>query len=113
MNIIPIILFSLVTLIGIFMVVIGVRYHRSLPKIGLVHGGLGLFAMLLLILQILDSEINKYNNVAALLIIFAIIGGFMLFALREEGKPPVMMMVAIHAIMAFSGVLLLYLGYFY
>ena len=55
--------------------------------------------------------INKYNNVAALLMILALIGGVMLFALRETSKPPPMTLVAIHAIMALTGLLLLILGF--
>jgi hypothetical protein len=35
----------------------------------------------------------------------------MLFALREANKPPPMMLVAIHAMMALAGLLVLILGF--
>jgi len=107
-----IILFSLTALIGLYLVVLGVRYRRKSLTIGLTHASAGLIAFGLLITQIIGSTINKYYNVAALLIVLALIGGLMLFALREANKPPPMILVSIHAVMALAGLLLLYLGFF-
>lgn len=105
-----IVLFSLAASLGLFLVVLGVRYHRSSLKIGLIHASMGLLAFGLLIAQIVSGAINKYNNVAALLMVLALTGGLMLFALREHKKPPPMVLVAIHACMAIVGLLVLFLG---
>ncbi len=107
-----ILLFSLAASLGLFLVVLGVRYQRRSAKIGLIHASLGLLALGLLIAQIVNGAINKYNNVAALLMLLAVTGGLMLFALREHNKPPPMVLVAIHAGMALVGLLVLYLGFF-
>jgi hypothetical protein len=104
-------LFSLTALLGLFLVVLGIRYHRKSFTIGLVHAGTGLIAFGFLIYQIINHSINKYNNVAALLMVLALTGGVMLFALREDNKPPPMVLVTIHAIMALAGLLILMLGF--
>lgn len=106
-----ILFFSLAASLGLFLVVLGVRYRRRSAKIGLIHASLGLLAFGLLIAQIVSGAINKYNNVAALLMVLALIGGLMLFALREHNKPPPMVLVAIHAGMALAGLLVLFLGF--
>ncbi len=106
-----ILLFSLAALLGLFLVVLGLRYHRKSLTTGLIHAGTGLIAFGFLISQIIGHPINKYNNVAALLMVLALIGGGMLFALREANKPPPMMLVAIHAMMALAGLLVLTLGF--
>lgn len=107
-----ILLFSLAASLGLFLVVLGVRYQRSSLKIGLVHASTGLLASGLLMTQIITGATDKYNNVAALLIILAIIGGLMLFALREHNRPPPMVLVGIHALMALVALLVLYIGFF-
>lgn len=106
-----ILLFSVAASLGLYLVVLGTRYHRSSLKIGLSHASIGLLALVLLFLQIMNEAINKYNNVAALLMILAVIGGVMLFALREKNKPPPMMLVGIHSVMALIGLLILFLGF--
>ena len=106
-----ILLFSVAASLGLYLAVLGARYHRSSLKIGLSHASIGLLALALLFMQILNGTINKYNNVAALLMIFALIGGLMLFALREKNKPPPMVLVGIHAVMALVGLLVLFIGF--
>ena len=106
-----ILLFSLAACLGLFLVVLGVRYHRNSLKIGLSHASIGLIALGLLITQIVNGATNKYNNVAALLMILALTGGIMLFALREQNKPPPMVLVGIHALMALVGLLVLFIGF--
>jgi hypothetical protein len=56
---------------------LGVHYHRSSLKIGLSHANIGLLALGLLMAQIISGVTDKYNNVAALLMILALIGGLM------------------------------------
>lgn len=106
-----IILFTLAVLLGFGLVVLGVRYKRSSLKVGLIHAGSALTALVLLLAHVFNSDTNKYNNVAVLLMIAALIGGLMVFGLREKNKPPAMMIVTLHAIMALAGLSLLYLGF--
>ena len=106
-----ILLFSLAAAIGLYLVVLGVRFKRSSPITGLIHALIGVLATVLLFTQIVSDTTNKYNNGAALLMILTLTGGIMLFALREKNKPPAMAVVTIHAIMALTGLLVLILGY--
>ena len=104
-------LFTLAVTVGLFLVVLGIRYHRNSAKGGLIHASLAIAALGFLGTQIINGPTNKFNNGAALLMLLALTGGLMLFALRESDKPPPMMVVTIHAIMALTGLLLLVLGY--
>ena len=106
-----IILFTFAVCIGLFLVVVGLRYHRNSFKGGLMHAGIAIAALVLLGTQIINGSMSKFNNVAALFMVLALSGGAMLFALREPGRPPPMILVTIHAIMALVGLLLLVLGY--
>lgn len=111
MTLIAITLFSLAVAIGLYLVVLGVRFHRKSLKIGLTHGIVAITAFGFLATQIYQGTTNKYNNSAALFMILALTGGIMLFVLREPKKAPPMVLVAIHACMALIGLLLLVLGY--
>ena len=108
-----IILFSLAATLGFGLVVLGVRYKRSSLKVGLIHAGSAITALGLLLMHVFNSDTNKYNNVAVLLMIAALIGGLMLLGLRVPGKPPAMMLVGLHAFMALVGLSLLLLGFEY
>ncbi|HHJ34973.1 MAG TPA: hypothetical protein ENJ87_04335 [Gammaproteobacteria bacterium] len=105
-----IILFTLAACLGLFLVVLGLRYHRSSLKVALTHATIAIAALFFLTAQIINGPLNKFNNAAALLMVLALTGGLMLFALRESDKPPAMAVVSIHAIMALAGLLLLALG---
>jgi len=104
-------LFTFAVVIGLFMVVLGLRYRRSSLPLALSHAALALIALGLLFNQIFTQAINKFNNAAALLMVLALIGGLMLFALREKNKPPAMILVTIHAAMGLGGLLVLFLGF--
>ena len=106
-----ILLFSLAASLGLFLVVLGIRYQRNSLKVGLIHAGSGLIALGLLMTHVLSDASNKFNNVAALLMILAVIGGLMLFALREHDRPPPMILVAIHASFALTALIVLILGF--
>ena len=110
MTFISILLFTLAVLIGLFLVVSGIRKQGTSLSVGLTHASTAIVATGFLATEIINGPINKYNNVAALLMVLALTGGAMLFALREPGKPPPMVLVAIHALMALAGLLLLVLG---
>jgi len=105
-----IILLSLAATFGLSMVFIGARFQRSSLKLAMGHATFALAGLAFLGTQIYQGPINKYNNGAALLLALALIGGGMLFALREKDKPPAMMLVLMHAIMAIAGLSVLILG---
>lgn len=98
--------------IGLYLVYLGVRKHRRSHKLGLTHASLALVGVLVLFTQIYTGPTDKLNNVAALFLFFAIIGGGMVFALREENRPPSMLAVAIHAVMGLIGISVLIISLF-
>ncbi len=104
------ILLAIAATLGLVMVVLGVRYHRSSFKLAVSHAAIAIGGLGFLATQIINGPLNKYNNVAALLLVLALVGGGMLFALREKEQPPAMMMVVIHASMALAGLVVLFLG---
>jgi hypothetical protein len=104
------ILLAVAATLGLVMVILGVRYHRSSFKLAMSHAAIAIGGLGFLGTKIINGPINKYNNVAALLLVLALIGGGMLFALREKDQPPAMMMVVIHASMALAGLVVLFLG---
>lgn len=104
-------LLATAAVLGLTMVFIGVLFHRSSFKLAMSHAAFALAGLAFLGTQIVQGPINKYNNGAALLLALALIGGGMLFALREKNKPPAMMLVLIHALMALAGLTVLILGY--
>ncbi len=109
----PIILFlTAAVLVGFFLVIRGLRHHKSSLKLGLIHASLAIAGIALLLTQIVNGPIDKQNNIAALLLVLALVGGGMVFALREANKPPAMAVVTIHALMALAGLFVLVFKYF-
>ena len=93
--------------VGIYLVVLGVRRRIRSPGAGLVHAGLALTGVVVLLTQLFTGPADKLNNVAALFLLFAVMGGGMVFALHEEHMPPSMAAVVAHAIMGVAGLALL------
>ena len=93
--------------IGFYLVFLGMRQRKRSPVLGLTHAGLALSGFIVLFIEIFTGPIDKLNNVAAILLFFAILGGGMVFALHEENRPPAMAAVTAHAIMGVVGILLL------
>ena len=110
-----IILFCLAVALGLFLVVLGVRYKRGSLALAIGHASLALLGMGLLGQQIFDDTTHKSYNFAAFLFILALFGGLILLALRisqhEHRTPPPMFVVSLHAIMAIIALLLLVVGY--
>ena len=93
--------------IGFYLVFLGMRQRKRSPVLGLTHAGLALSGFIVLFTEIFTGPIDKLNNVAAILLFFAILGGGMVFALHEENRPPAMAAVIAHAIMGLVGISLL------
>ena len=107
-----ILLFSLAAIVGLYMVFIGVRYHRGSLALGLGHAGIASLALILLVVDLFHERVRHmlYSD-AAILFVLTLVGGLVLLALREGRKPPPMIVVALHAAMALFALFLLVLGY--
>lgn len=93
--------------IGFYLVFLGMRQRKRSPVLGLTHAGLALTGFIALFIEIFTGPLDKLNNVAAILLFFALLGGGMVFALHEENRPPAMAAVTAHAIMGLVGISLL------
>jgi phosphatidylserine synthase len=110
-----IILFCLAVALGLFLVVLGVRYRRGSRGLAAVHAGVALLGLSLLGIQVFRGPIHFLYNSAAVLFVLALAGGLMLLALRlgepDHQSPPSMIGVSLHAAMGLLALLLLVLGY--
>lgn len=109
------ILFSLAAVLGVSLIVLGVRYRRSSMTLGAGHAATAVLGLVVLGWALFHSPVHMLYNDAALLLVFALLGGLLLLALRvqERGqrKPPPMVVVSLHAVMAVVGILVLLAGY--
>jgi hypothetical protein len=110
-----IVLFGLAALLGLWLVVLGVRHRRGSRALAAVHAGVALLGLILLGMHIFSSPVHMLYNDAALLFVLALFGGLVLLAVRmgnhEHRSPPPMIGVSFHAAMAITALLLLVLGY--
>ena len=115
MILIAIALFCLAALLGLWLVVLGVRYRRGSRALAAGHAGVAMLGLILLGKHIFSSPVHMLYNNAALLFILALSGGLVLLALRlgnhGHRSPPSMIGVGLHAAMAITALLLLVLGY--
>ena len=90
MNLLFVSIFLLITAvaIGLYLVFLGLHKRKSSTGLGLTHASFALAGIIVLFTQIVTGPTDKLNNVAALFLFFAIVGGGMVFALREENKHP-------------------------
>ena len=93
--------------IGIYLTFIGLRQKIRIPKLGYTHAALALSGVTILFFEIYTGSLSKLHNAAALFLVFAVIGGGIVFALHVKDKPPAMAAVAIHALMGTVGLSLL------
>jgi len=110
-----IVLFCLAAVLGLWLVVLGVRFRRGSLALAAGHAGVAVLGLGLLGKHIFSSPVHMLYNDAALLFVLALAGGLVLLALRignrEQRSPPPMIGVSLHAAMALSALLLLVLGY--
>jgi len=110
-----IVLFCLAALLGLWLVVLGVRDRRGSRAPAAGHAGVALLGLILLGRHIFSNPVHMLYNDAALLFVLALFGGFVLLALRmgnhEHRSPPPMVGVSLHAAMAITALLLLVWGY--
>jgi peptidoglycan/LPS O-acetylase OafA/YrhL len=76
--------------IGFYLAYLGTYQRRRSPGLGLTHAGLALAGSTVLFTEIFTSPIDKLNNVTAIFLFFAILGGGMVFLLHEKNRPPAM-----------------------
>lgn len=107
--------FCLAAGLGVWLVVLGVRYRRGSRALAAGHAGVALLGLILLGTHIFSSPIHMVYNDAALLFVLALFGGLVLLFLRmgshEHRSPPPMVGVSLHAVVALSALLLLVWGY--
>jgi len=110
-----ILLFFLAVALGLWLVVLAVRYRRSSLALAAAHAGVAVLGLGLLARQIFEGPMHILYNDAALLFVLALLGGLVLLALRinkrEHRGPPPMFVVSLHAAMAMIALGLLVLGY--
>jgi hypothetical protein len=110
-----IVLFCLAVALGLFLVVLGVRYRRGSRGLAALHAGAALLGLSLLGMQVFRGPVYFLYNSAALLFVLALSGGLALLAVRlsnhEHHSPPSMIGVSLHAAMGLVALLLLVLGY--
>jgi hypothetical protein len=110
-----IVLFCLASVLGLWLVILGMRYRRGSLVLAAGHAGVALLGLGLLGSQVFAGPVHKLYNVAALLFVLALFGGLILLVLRistrEYRTPPPMFVVSLHAVMAMIALLLLLLGY--
>lgn len=93
--------------VGLYLVFLGMRQRKRSTSLGLAHAVLAISGVTVLFAEILTSPTDKINNVAALFLLFALVGGGIVFALHEEKRPPSMGAVTAHAVMGLVGISLL------
>lgn len=110
-----IILLFLAAALGLWLVVLGTRYHRGSLPLSIGHAIIAVSGLGVLGVQVLEDPAYKLYNVAALLLMLTLLGGLVLLALRlskhEHRTPPPMFIVSLHAIIAAIALLLLVVGY--
>lgn len=109
------VLFGLAVMLGLWLVVLGLRYQRGSLILAMLHVGLAVLGLFLLARLIVTGPTHKLYNLAALLFVLALCGGLVLLALRmskrEYHTPPPMIVVSMHAVMAMAALVLLITGY--
>jgi peptidoglycan/LPS O-acetylase OafA/YrhL len=98
--------------VGFYLVFLGMRQRKRSPGLALVHVGLVLSGTIVLFTEVFTGPTDKLNNVAALFLLFALVGGGIVFALHEENRPPSMAAVTAHAIMGLVAISLLIINLF-
>ena len=98
--------------VGFYLVFLGMRQRKRSPGLALVHVGLVLSGTIVLLTEVFTGPTDKLNNVAALFLFFALVGGGIVFALHEENRPPSMAAVTAHAIKGLVAISLLIINLF-
>ncbi|MEJ2686567.1 MAG: hypothetical protein P8124_05030 [Gammaproteobacteria bacterium] len=88
----------------------GLRRQRVSLPMGLAHGALALTAVGLLAGRVLNGPRVILFNSALLLFALAGVGGLLLFVFRLDREAPPMVVIALHALLAIAGLLLLITG---
>lgn len=103
--------FVLAVVLGLALVVLGICHRRGSLPVAFAHVAAAIAGLMLLLMHIANSSTQRLHNLAALLFVLALLGGFVLLALRinkrEYRTPPPMIVVVMHAVLAVFALLLL------
>jgi peptidoglycan/LPS O-acetylase OafA/YrhL len=106
--------FTLAVVLGLALVVLGLRKQRGSLPLALAHASFAVLGLSLLLWQTINSPTQKLYNLAALLFVLALLGGLVLLALRvskrEYRTRPPLFAVILHAVMGVFALLLLVVG---
>jgi peptidoglycan/LPS O-acetylase OafA/YrhL len=105
-------LLSAAVVIGLYLVIVGLRRNKRIPTLGIAHAALALSGIIVLLGHILGGPLDRLDNTAALFLFFALLGGVLVFSLHEENKGPSIPVVALHAVMGVVGISLLLINLF-
>ncbi len=79
---------------------------------GLGHAGIAVSGLVLLVWYNFHERVHHpFYNEAAILFVITLTGGLLLLALHEGHKPPPMIVVGLHAVIALAALSLLVTGY--
>jgi heme A synthase len=88
------------------------RYEPRLPlKLSVVHGLLGVTAIVLLVMFAVAHPGDRPVNLSILVFIFTALGGLVLFAFRASKQRLPLAVVVLHALFALAGLALLFAGW--
>ena len=101
-------------LLGVTLVLIGLRQKRGSLLLALSHLLFAVLGLGLLIAHVSSAPTVRLFNLAALLLVLALLGGLVLLMLRavrrEYRTPPPLFVVVMHAALGIAALLLLLVG---
>ncbi|HTR01463.1 MAG TPA: hypothetical protein VMH83_15805 [Candidatus Acidoferrum sp.] len=108
--------FAVAVILGLTLVTLALRQQRGSLPLAVLHAACAVLGLILLIWYINDAtESRPAYNLAALLLVLALMGALVLLALRigkrEFRTPPPMVVVVMHAMMGVAALILLVVGY--
>lgn len=105
---------AVAALLGITLAVIGLRQRRGSMPLALAHLLSAILGLGLLILHVTTAPTVRLFNLAALLLVLALLGGLVLLMLRavrrEYRTPPPMFVVVMHAALGIAALVMLLVG---
>ncbi|HEY4127666.1 MAG TPA: hypothetical protein VGN70_06435 [Gammaproteobacteria bacterium] len=104
-------LFVLVMAGGVALAIRERREPRLPLKISVLHGVLGVAAIVWLVMQAIAHPGNHPVNIAVVIFMLTTLGGLLLFAFRASKQRLPLAVVVLHALFALAGLTLLFAGW--